>query len=107
MTITDITHSRAEAAESAEAVGPSTRSRETLMISELVMATLHLEHLAETADPPKDETAAHLNGLTTEQQRSFVAIGYLTDALTLTGSEQRDRLARARTHLRYANETTR
>ena len=35
------------------------------------------------------------------------AVGHLTDALTLTGSEQRDRLARARTHLRYAIEITR
>jgi hypothetical protein len=35
------------------------------------------------------------------------AIGHLTDALTLTGGDQRDRLARARTHLRYAIETTR
>lgn len=35
------------------------------------------------------------------------AIGHLTDALTLTGSDQRDRLARARMHLRYAIETTR
>ncbi|MER6129757.1 hypothetical protein ABT173_45830 [Streptomyces sp. NPDC001795] len=35
------------------------------------------------------------------------AIGHLTDALTLTGADQRDQLARARTHLRYAIETTR
>ncbi|MGW3653554.1 hypothetical protein [Streptomyces sp. NPDC000878] len=35
------------------------------------------------------------------------ALGELTDALTLTGSDQRDRLARARTHLRYALEITR
>jgi hypothetical protein len=35
------------------------------------------------------------------------AVGHLTDALTLTGADQRDRLARARTHLRYAIETTR
>ncbi|WP_314223616.1 hypothetical protein [Streptomyces zaehneri] len=72
MTTMDITHSRTEAPESAEAVGPSTRATETPMISELVVATLHLEHLAETARPPEDETAAHLNGITPEQQRSFV-----------------------------------
>lgn len=35
------------------------------------------------------------------------AISHLTDALTITGGDQRDRLARARTHLRYAIETTR
>ena len=35
------------------------------------------------------------------------ALGHLTDALTLTGSDQRELLARARTHLRYAIETTR
>ncbi|GAA3372392.1 hypothetical protein GCM10017744_103700 [Streptomyces antimycoticus] len=35
------------------------------------------------------------------------AIGHLTDALTLTDSDQGDRLARARTHLRYAIETSR
>ncbi|MFI1177868.1 hypothetical protein [Streptomyces melanogenes] len=35
------------------------------------------------------------------------AIGWLTDALTTTGSDQRDQLARARTHLRSALETTR
>ncbi|MEU9157987.1 hypothetical protein AB0D59_47555 [Streptomyces sp. NPDC048417] len=35
------------------------------------------------------------------------AVGHLTDALTYTGCERRDRLARARTHLRYAIETTR
>ena len=35
------------------------------------------------------------------------AVGHLTDALTLTGDDQRDRLARARTHLRYAIEATR
>ncbi|AEM88685.1 hypothetical protein [Streptomyces violaceusniger] len=34
------------------------------------------------------------------------AIGH-TDALPLTGSDQRDRLARARRHLRYAIETSR
>ncbi|TVZ90459.1 hypothetical protein [Streptomyces sp. BK340] len=72
MTTMDITHSRTEAPESAEAVRPSTRATETPMISELVVATLHLEHLAETAGPPEDETAAHLNGITPEQQRSFV-----------------------------------
>ncbi|MBK3646432.1 hypothetical protein [Streptomyces sp. MBT33] len=72
MTTMDITHSRAEAPESAEAVGPNTRRAETPMISELVVATLHLEHLAETAGPPADETAAHVNGITPEQQRSFV-----------------------------------
>ncbi|MCC9708205.1 hypothetical protein E4N62_24870 [Streptomyces sp. MNU76] len=69
MTTMDITHSRTEAPE---AVGPSTRAAETPMISELVVVTLHLEHLAETAGPPEDETAAHLNGITPEQQRSFV-----------------------------------
>lgn len=72
MTTMDITHSRAETPESAEAVGPSTRATETPVISELVVATLNLEHLAETAGPPEDETAAHLNGITPEQQRSFV-----------------------------------
>ncbi|MEH0557465.1 hypothetical protein [Streptomyces sp. B21-101] len=71
MTTMDITHSRAEAPESAELVGPSTRT-ETPVISELVVAMLHLEHLAETAGPPEDETAAHVNGITPEQQRSFV-----------------------------------
>ncbi|MFF0087835.1 hypothetical protein ACFYR1_50775 [Streptomyces canus] len=35
------------------------------------------------------------------------ALGHLADALSLTGSDQRDRLARARTHLRGAIETTR
>ncbi|QIB49465.1 hypothetical protein [Streptomyces aureoverticillatus] len=35
------------------------------------------------------------------------AVGHLTDALTINGGDQRDRLARARTHLRYAIETTR
>lgn len=35
------------------------------------------------------------------------AVGHLTDALPLTGADQRDRLARARTHLRYAIATTR
>ncbi|MFF7987007.1 hypothetical protein ACFZDK_49375 [Streptomyces sp. NPDC007901] len=35
------------------------------------------------------------------------ARSHLIDALTLTGADQRDRLARARTHLRYAIETTR
>ncbi|MFD3622762.1 hypothetical protein ACFWWT_48175 [Streptomyces sp. NPDC058676] len=35
------------------------------------------------------------------------AIGHLTDALTITGGDQRDRLARARTHLRHAIETSR
>lgn len=72
MTTMDITHSRAEAPESAEAVGPNTRRAETPVISELVVARLHLEHLAETAGLPADETAAHVNGITTEQQRSFV-----------------------------------
>ncbi|WP_331732392.1 hypothetical protein [Streptomyces sp. NBC_00989] len=67
MTTMDITHSRAESPESAEAAGRSTRR-----ISELVVATLHLEHLADTADQPDDETAAHVNGITPEQQRSFV-----------------------------------
>ncbi|MGX1266938.1 hypothetical protein [Streptomyces phaeoluteigriseus] len=72
MTTMDITHSRAEAPESAEAVGPNARRGETPMISELVVATLRLEFLAETAGPPEDETAAHVNGITPEQQRSFV-----------------------------------
>ncbi|MFJ9634851.1 hypothetical protein ACIRU8_44895 [Streptomyces sp. NPDC101175] len=35
------------------------------------------------------------------------AVGDLTEALTLTGADRRDRLARARTHLRYAIENTR
>ncbi|UXX98064.1 hypothetical protein N7U49_48085 (plasmid) [Streptomyces sp. AD2-2] len=35
------------------------------------------------------------------------AVGHLTEALTLTGNDQRDPLARARTHLRYAIEITR
>lgn len=35
------------------------------------------------------------------------AVGDLTEALTLTGADRRDRLARARTHLRYAIEITR
>ncbi|MEU8695816.1 hypothetical protein [Streptomyces sp. NPDC048665] len=35
------------------------------------------------------------------------ALGDLTDARTLTGADRHDRLARARTHLRYAIETTR
>ncbi len=72
MTTTHITHSRAEAPEMAEAVCPSVRQVETPMISELVLAMLRLEHLAETAAPPEDETAAQLNGLTPERHRSFV-----------------------------------
>jgi len=35
------------------------------------------------------------------------AVGHLTDALTINGVDQRDRLARARTYLRYAIESTR
>ncbi|MGW0730830.1 hypothetical protein [Streptomyces mirabilis] len=72
MTTMDITHSRGEAPETAETFGPSTRRAGTPMISELVVATLHVEHLAETASQPEDETAAHVNGMTLEQQRSFV-----------------------------------
>ncbi|TLS45722.1 hypothetical protein FE633_13220 [Streptomyces montanus] len=72
MTTMPITHSRAEAPETAETTGPSARRTETPVISELVVATLHLEHLAETADTPEDETTAHMNGITPEQQRSFV-----------------------------------
>ncbi|WP_438490746.1 hypothetical protein [Streptomyces sp. S186] len=35
------------------------------------------------------------------------AVGDLTEALTLTGADRRDRLAQARTHLRFAIEITR
>ena len=56
MTTTDITHRRAA----------------TPMINQMAVATLHLEHLADTADPPKAETAARVNGISPEQQRSFV-----------------------------------
>jgi hypothetical protein len=42
------------------------------MISDLVVATLHLERLAKTAGPPDHEATAHTNGLTPEQHRSFL-----------------------------------
>jgi len=73
--------------------------------------------------PPSDITPTDFIALMERAVRFFVganrdhlqragedldyAVGHLTDALTLTGSEQRDRLARARTHLRYALETIR
>lgn len=72
MTTMHITHSHAEAPEMAATSGPSARRAEAPAISELVLATLHLEHLAETAGPPDDETTAHMNGSTPEQQRAFV-----------------------------------
>lgn len=60
-----------------------------------------------------EERAMHVVGgaKTDHMQRAGeeldYAIGHLTDGLTLTGPDQRDRMARARTHLRYAIETTR
>jgi hypothetical protein len=72
MTTTPIHHSRAEAPETAATIGTSVRGTDMLMISELFMATLRLEHLAQTAGPPRDETTSHMNGITTQQQASFV-----------------------------------
>ncbi|GHE34144.1 hypothetical protein [Streptomyces capitiformicae] len=72
MTTTHITHSRAESPETTESHRHSVRHAETPMISDLVVATLHLERLAKTAGPPDHEATAHTNGLTPEQHRSFV-----------------------------------
>jgi hypothetical protein len=51
--------------------------------------------------------AANRDHLQRASEELDYAVGHLTEALTLTGSDRRDRLARARTHLRYAIETTR
>lgn len=51
--------------------------------------------------------AANVDSLQRAGEDLDHAIGHLTDALTITGSDQRDQLARARTHLRNAIETTR
>ncbi|WP_316784504.1 hypothetical protein [Streptomyces sasae] len=51
-------------------------------------------------------SAANRDHLQRAGEELDYARGHLTDALTLTGADQRDRLARARTHLRYAIETT-
>lgn len=51
--------------------------------------------------------AANRDHLQRASEELDYAVGYLTEALTLTGADQRDGLARARTHLRYAIETTR
>ena len=74
-------------------------------------------------EPPTDVTPTGFVDLTERAMYVFVgakrdhlqrageeldyAIGHLTEALTLTGGDQRDRLARARTHLRYALEISR
>ncbi|GGN46268.1 hypothetical protein [Streptomyces fuscichromogenes] len=72
MTTVHITHSRPETFETAETRDTSTRRAQPPAINELVVAALRMEDLAETAGSPDDETAAHINGTTTEQQRSFV-----------------------------------
>ncbi|MEU3620083.1 hypothetical protein ABZ725_48565 [Streptomyces sp. NPDC006872] len=51
--------------------------------------------------------AARIDYLQRAGEELDYAVGHLTDALTITGGDQRDRLARARTHLRYALETIR
>ncbi|MBK3567829.1 hypothetical protein JHN47_29400 [Streptomyces sp. MBT62] len=51
--------------------------------------------------------AANRDHLQRASEELDYAVGRLTEALTLTGSDKHDRLARARTHLRYAIETTR
>ncbi|MEU5297997.1 hypothetical protein [Streptomyces umbrinus] len=67
MTTTPIHHSRAETPETAATIGTSVRRTDMLMISELLVTTLLLEHLAQTAGPPEDESTAHMNGITTQQ----------------------------------------
>jgi len=51
--------------------------------------------------------AANRDRLQRASEELDYAVGHLTEALTLTGGDRFDRLARARTHLRYAIETTR
>ncbi|MEU9413571.1 hypothetical protein AB0E08_48875 [Streptomyces sp. NPDC048281] len=72
MTTVHITHSRPETFETAETRDTSARRAQPPVINELVVAALRMEDLAETAGPPDDETAAHINGTSTEQQRAFV-----------------------------------
>ncbi|MFD8078180.1 hypothetical protein ACFV3E_36635 [Streptomyces sp. NPDC059718] len=62
---------------------------ETPLITGLAAAMLHLEHLAETAGTPEEETALHSQPVTLEQHRSYVLdnarrIRAALDAITAT-----------------------